>query len=135
MQDNLKLKLKNYTNTERIDENDPGNKKTSYYKRTNDGKQILRDMMSKYIPADVIEAKKQGFSSPDASWFKGESMDFVRKVIFGESNKTYEFFDRESILSLVDEHLTGKQNRRLLIWSLLNFEEFLNQFNLQHPST
>ena len=30
--------------------------------------------MSKYIPAEIVEAKKQGFSSPDASWFKGESI-------------------------------------------------------------
>lgn len=130
MQCPVALKLNNLGEVVRLNENEAGRKPNKYFQKTNDGKQILRDMMSKYIPADVIEAKKQGFSSPDASWFKGESMDFVRKVIFGESNKTYEFFDRESILSLVDEHLTGKQNRRLLIWSLLNFEEFLNQFNL-----
>jgi len=130
MQCPVALKLNNLGEVVRLNENEAGRKPNKYFQKTNDGKQILRDMMSKYIPADIIEAKKQGFSSPDASWFKGESMDFVRKVIFGESNKTYEFFDRESILSLVDEHLTGKQNRRLLIWSLLNFEEFLNQFNL-----
>ena len=124
------LKLNNLGKVVSLNENDVGRKSNKYFQKTNDGKQILRDMMSKYIPADIIKAKKQGFSSPDASWFKGESMDFVRKVIWGKSNKTYEFFDRESILSLVDEHLTGKQNRRLLIWSLLNFEEFLNQFNL-----
>ena len=130
MQCPVALKLNNLGEVVRLNKNEAGRKPNKYFQKTNDGKQILRDMMSKYIPADVIEAKKQGFSSPDASWFKGESMDFVSKVIFGESNKTYEFFDRESILSLVDEHLTGKQNRRLLIWSLLNFEEFLNQFNL-----
>jgi asparagine synthase (glutamine-hydrolysing) len=130
MQCPVALKLNNLGKVVRLNENDVGRKSNKYFQKTNDGKQILRDMMSKYIPADIIKAKKQGFSSPDASWFKGESMDFVRKVIWGKSNKTYEFFDRESILSLVDEHLTGKQNRRLLIWSLLNFEEFLNQFNL-----
>ena len=130
MQCPVALKLNNLGEVVRLNENEAGRKPNKYFQKTNDGKQILRDMMAKYIPVDIIEAKKQGFSSPDASWFKGESMDFVRKVIFGKSNKTYEFFDRESILSLVDEHLTGKQNRRLLIWSLLNFEEFLNQFKL-----
>jgi asparagine synthase (glutamine-hydrolysing) len=124
------LKLNNLGKVVRLNENEAGRKSNKYFQKTNDGKQILRDMMSKYIPADVIEAKKQGFSSPDASWFKGESIDFVRKVICGKSNKIYDFFDRESIVSLVNDHLGGKQNRRLLIWSLLNFEEFLNQFNL-----
>ena len=35
--------------------------------------------MSKYIPDDISKAEKQGFSAPDASWFKGESIDYVIK--------------------------------------------------------
>ena len=50
------------------------------FQKTNDGKQILRDMMSKYIPEEIVEAKKQGFSSPDAS-FKGESIEFVKRLL------------------------------------------------------
>jgi asparagine synthase (glutamine-hydrolysing) len=33
-------------------------------------------------------------------------------------------------LSLVQEHLDGKENRRLLIWSLLNVEWMLRRFGL-----
>ena len=130
MQCPISLKLNNLGEVVRLNENEIGRKPNTYFQRSNDGKQILRDMMSKYIPIDIIESKKQGFSSPDASWFKGESIDFIRKVIWGKSNKTYDFFDREAIFSLVEEHLSGKQNRRLLIWSLLNFNEFINQFSL-----
>ena len=54
------------------------------FRKTNDGKQILRDVMTRYIPKEITEAKKQGFSSPDASWFKGESIEFVRNTL---SNK------------------------------------------------
>jgi asparagine synthase (glutamine-hydrolysing) len=36
-------------------------------------------MMARYIPEDITRAEKQGFSSPDASWFKGESIEFVRR--------------------------------------------------------
>jgi asparagine synthase (glutamine-hydrolysing) len=32
------------------------------------------------------------------------------------------------VTSLVDEHLSGSHNRRLLIWSLLNFESWCEQF-------
>ena len=130
MQCPISLKLNNLGEVVRLNENEIGRKPNTYFQRSNDGKQILRDMMSKYIPIDIIESKKQGFSSPDASWFKGESIDFIRKVIWGKSNKTYDFFDRKAIFSLVEEHLSGKQNRRLLIWSLLNFNEFINQYSL-----
>jgi asparagine synthase (glutamine-hydrolysing) len=130
MQCPVALKLNNLGEVVRLNENEAGRKPNKYFQKTSDGKQVLREMMSRYIPTDITEAKKQGFSSPDASWFKGESMEFVRKVIFGKSTKLYDFLDRESTVSLVNDHLSGEQNRRLLIWSLLNFEEFLHQYNI-----
>jgi asparagine synthase (glutamine-hydrolysing) len=40
----------------------------------------------------------------------------------------YEFLDRTTVQSLVDDHLQGRVNRRLLIWSLLNFENWCRTF-------
>ena len=119
------LKLNNLGNVLRINENEPGRKTNQYYQKTNDGKQLLRDMMSNYIPKNIVEGKKQGFSSPDASWFKGESIDFTREVLFDENARIYETLDYMSVIQLVNEHLSGKHNRRLLIWSLLNVEFWL----------
>ena len=119
------LKLNNLGNVLRINENEPGRKTNQYYQKTNDGKQLLRDMMSNYIPKNIVEGKKQGFSSPDASWFKGDSIDFTREVLFDENARIYETLDYMSVIQLVNEHLSGKHNRRLLIWSLLNVEFWL----------
>ena len=41
------------------------------------GKQILREAMERHLPKDTLDRKKQGFSGPDASWFQGESLNFV----------------------------------------------------------
>ena len=86
--------------------------------------------MSRFIPKDITEAEKQGFSSPDASWFKGESIDFVKSKLLDEKASIYQILDRDRIKSMIEEHLNGKQNRRLLIWSLLNVESYINQNNL-----
>jgi asparagine synthase (glutamine-hydrolysing) len=120
------LKMTNLTRSERIDENEPG-KKGMHYDRTGDGKKILRDSLLKYIPQEVLAKKKQGFSAPDASWFRGESINFVKKRILNNQAKLYNFLNRKVVQTLVNEHLEGKQNRRLLIWSLLNFEEWIEQ--------
>ncbi len=41
----------------------------------------------------------------------------------------FEYLDRATVCrSLVDDHLDGRENRRLLIWSLLYFEEWLSTF-------
>ena len=71
------------------------------------------------------DAAKQGFSSPDASWFKGQSMDFVKRMLFDESKELYCMLDPVAVQSLVAEHMSGEKNRRLLIWSLLNVQVWL----------
>jgi asparagine synthase (glutamine-hydrolysing) len=122
------LKLNNLGNVLRINENEPGRKTNQYYQKTNDGKQLLRDMMSNYIPKNIVEGKKQGFSSPDASWFKGESIEFVRRKLLDKNSPIFDYLDVHETKSLVNEHLTGQQNRRLLIWSLISVNEFLEAF-------
>lgn len=121
----VSLKLNNLENVLRINENDPGSKTGKYFQKTNDGKQLLRDVMSHLIPDEVTKAEKQGFSSPDASWFKGESIDFVRRTLLQGKPHIYDVLNREAVTGLIDEHLRGEQNRRLLIWSLLNVEAWM----------
>jgi asparagine synthase (glutamine-hydrolysing) len=122
----VSLKLNNLAQAVKINENDPLGKKNHYFQKTNDGKQLLRDVMSRYIPEDIARAQKQGFSSPDASWFKGDSIDYVRRSLLGSNARVYDYLDRDSLQALVGEHLSGTQNRRLLIWSLLNLEQLLS---------
>ena len=122
----VNLKLNQLGKVTRVNENEPGGKLSKYFQKTNDGKKILRKVMSNYIPKEISEADKQGFSSPDASWFKGESIEYVKRLILNKNAKIYDFLDRPSIETLVSSHLKGKENRRLLIWSLLNLEQILN---------
>ncbi len=118
------LKLNNLQHVVRLNENEAGNKPQKYFQKTNDGKQILRDVMGTYIPASIVQAEKQGFSSPDASWFKGESIDFVKSRLLDRDSSIYEFLDHAEIAKLIGDHLEGRENRRLLIWSLLSFEQW-----------
>jgi asparagine synthase (glutamine-hydrolysing) len=122
------IKLNNLTNVIRIDENQPGAKREDFFQKTRDGKQILRDMMKGFIPHDVADAEKQGFSAPDASWFKGDSIDFVNRTLMANGARIYDYLDKRAVQKLVGEHLSGERNRRLLIWSLLNVEQFLCEF-------
>ena len=81
--------------------------------------------MARHIPDEVADREKQGFSAPDASWFKGESIDYVKRRLFNKRARIFDVLDRQVVHSLVDDHLQGKENRRLLIWSLLNLEQLL----------
>lgn len=125
MQCPVNLKLNNLAEVIRLNENEAGSKQGKYFQKTNDGKQILRDVMSRYIPDEITKAEKQGFSSPDASWFKGESIEFVRRKLLSRNALLYQYLNRDVVGDLVGQHLEGKENRRLLIWSLLNLEAWM----------
>ena len=47
----------------------------------------------------------------------------------GRDAKIFEFLDRNAIQKLVGDHLEGRENRRLLIWSLLNLEQWLKHLD------
>jgi asparagine synthase (glutamine-hydrolysing) len=127
MQCPVGLKLNNLAEVMRIDENEPSNKQDSYFQKTKDGKQILRDVMARYIPQEITGATKQGFSAPDASWFRGDSIDFVRRTLFQSNSPLYDFIDRDTVRRIVQRHLDGQENRRLFIWSLLNLHSWMEQ--------
>lgn len=122
------MKLANLNEVARIDENEPGHKTQKYFQRTNDGKVALREVMARYIPKEITDSEKQGFSAPDASWFKGDSIGYVRRTILDRRANIYNYMDYDLVNGLVSEHLDGVQNRRLLIWSLLSFEQWLKSF-------
>jgi len=123
-----RLKLARLSEVVQLNENEFGDKNASYFEKTQDGKLLLRKAMQRYIPKSVTEGIKQGFSGPDASWFKGESIDYVREKLYSKNALLYDYLDRDIVHSLIESHLSGKENRRLLIWSLLNFEEWLAIF-------
>ena len=122
-----RLKVQNLEAIAGMDENELA-KVRQYHERTGDGKIVLRRAMSRLIPKDVTEATKQGFSGPDASWFRGESIDYVRGILLNRRARIYEYVQPEYVAGRLEEHCTGRTNRRLLIWSLICFEWWLRTF-------
>jgi asparagine synthase (glutamine-hydrolysing) len=123
----VKLKLKNIKKVLSIDEDELA-KREKYFARMRDGKIILRKVFGKYVDDSIIKQYKQGFSGPDASWFRGESIEYVKTLLLSRKANIYDYFDYRTVQSLIAEHLGGKFNRRLFIWSLLCFEWWLKIF-------
>jgi asparagine synthase (glutamine-hydrolysing) len=121
-------KLKRLQEVLRINENEPGRKRDIYFEKTRDGKVILKETLRRYVPDGIVHQEKQGFSAPDASWFRGESIEYVKRTILDKKARIFDCMDYDAVKELVQEHLEGKKNRRLFIWSLLNFELWSRTF-------
>ena len=123
----VKLKVRGMSSSVRIDENYAGNKRESYFQKSNDGKGLLRDILGTLVPNSITTAVKQGFSSPDASWFRRESKEFVKRRLCDPRAPIYAYLDFGETQSLMAEHQNGSANRRLLLWSLLSLESLTRQ--------
>ncbi|QTN38490.1 asparagine synthase (glutamine-hydrolyzing) [Cryomorphaceae bacterium] len=104
----------------RIDENTAMKKRA--YREFSDGKNVLRKAMMDFIPEEIINRKKQGFSAPDESWYRGENADYVKELLLSGRSSSAEFINPDYVKGIVDEHMNERINHRLLIWSFMSFE-------------
>jgi len=86
------------------------------------GKYVLRQAMRGILPQEIIENRKQGFSAPDQSWYMQQLVKYISSVILSEQSLDRGIFQREFVETVLNEHVQGRANHRLLIWSLLSFE-------------
>ncbi len=128
MQVPVRMKVAHLKKIVRLNENDLGPKSARYFGRTRDGKQILRKTMSRLLPDSVTGMAKQGFSAPDATWFRGESIEYVRQMLTDRTARIYRYLNPAYVDGVLEQHCSGQVNRRLLIWSLLSFEWWSRTF-------
>jgi asparagine synthase (glutamine-hydrolysing) len=122
----VRHKLGNLEAMKRVDENDYAKK--SRYQQFDDGKNVLRKSMEGILPATIVNRKKQGFSAPDESWYRGENAAYVKELLLGSNIACHEFIQPEFIKKIIYEHCEKRINHRLLLWSLMNFEWWCKLF-------
>ncbi|MCX8081229.1 MAG: asparagine synthase (glutamine-hydrolyzing) [Bacteroidia bacterium] len=115
----VRYKLGNLEKMIKLDENLTGKK--MIYREFDDGKNVLRKAMSQIIPQEIIQRKKQGFSAPDESWYRGENAQYVKELL-GRNACLYEFIQKKYVDKIIHEHINLRINHRLLIWSFICFE-------------
>lgn len=123
----IRYRVRDLDHAVRVDENQPG-KRLLYEMGMRNGKTVLRRAMGRLIPKEITERTKQGFSAPDASWFRGESIDYINRLLRSPKARVYDYLTPEYVRAVLDDHCAGRVNHRLLIWSFLSVEWWLRQF-------
>jgi asparagine synthase (glutamine-hydrolysing) len=123
-----RLKLRDLARAPSVDEDEAGKRVRYSVQPTADGKVLLREAMKRLVSDDVTRRAKQGFAAPDASWFRGDSINYVNTLLRERTARIFEFLDASYVARVLDEHTAGHVNHRLLIWSLLSFEWWCRTF-------
>lgn len=89
-----------------------------------EGKYIFKKSLEPYLSNEVLYRRKQGFSVPLASWFRGPLRQRVRDALLGEVLADTGIFDRKFLHYLVDQHQSGARDFSATIWAVLMFESY-----------
>jgi asparagine synthase (glutamine-hydrolysing) len=90
-----------------------------------EGKKILRALVSRYLPADLFERPKQGFSVPLKAWFSGSVRDAIASLPTSERLGDSGWFKMAGVASMVRQHMAGIRDHTQRLYSLLVLDEWL----------
>ena len=94
--------------------------------REGQGKWLLRQVLYKHVPRDLIERPKMGFGIPLDSWLRGPLREWAEALLDESRLRSEGFFHPEPIRIMWAEHLSGKQNWQYHLWSVLMFQAWLD---------
>ena len=100
----------------------------SNFKINNDGKKmILKKAMQDYLPDKIVSHKKQGFGVPLSMWFRDDLKEYINDTLLSNSAKINNYFNNKELTKMVNNHHKGLRDYSSKLWSILFFEEWLQQ--------
>jgi asparagine synthase (glutamine-hydrolysing) len=95
--------------------------------RNGRGKLVLRHVLSRYLPKDLVERPKAGFGVPVAEWLRGPLKDWASDMLSEYKLRQEGWLDSAAVLAKWKEHLSRRRNWEYPLWTVLMFEAWLGE--------
>jgi asparagine synthase (glutamine-hydrolysing) len=91
-------------------------------------KWILREAMRGWLPDEILDRPKQGFSVPVGDWFRHDLRSLAHDVLLDPQSLARGYFRPDAIRSMLDRHLQGADQETKPLWALFMFELWHREF-------
>ncbi len=94
--------------------------------RDGQGKRILRRILYKHVPRQLVERPKQGFGIPLAEWLRGPLRDWAESLLDADRLRREGFLHPAPVRLRWQEHLSGRRSWEYSLWAVLMFQAWLD---------
>jgi asparagine synthase (glutamine-hydrolysing) len=91
-------------------------------------KYILKQIVHKYIPREIMERPKMGFGIPIENWLSQELKPLVKEYLSPANLSAHGLFNISAVEKLVNDFFNGHKEKHLKIWYLLMFQMWYKQW-------
>jgi asparagine synthase (glutamine-hydrolysing) len=96
--------------------------------RTNGtGKVVLRGVLDKHVPRDLVDRPKMGFALPLGGWLRGPLRDWAGDLLSPDRLRREGFFHVDPIERCWREHVEGHRDWKHRLWNVLMFQAWLER--------
>lgn len=93
--------------------------------RDGQGKWILRELLYRYVPRNLIERPKTGFAVPLDSWLRGPMKPWAEALLEEKRLVQEGYLNPAPIRAAWKEHVSGRRNHAQSLWIILMFQLWL----------
>jgi asparagine synthase (glutamine-hydrolysing) len=98
------------------------------------GKWLVRKVLARYVPQELIERPKMGFGVPLDSWLRRELRDWAEALLDERSLRCEGYLSPALIRDKWRDHLSGRRNWQYFLWNVLMFQAWLSAHD-RSPAT
>lgn len=93
----------------------------------NTGKQVLRSVLYRHVPRNLIERPKQGFAVPVAAWLRGALREWAEDLLDPVRLKEQGYWKTSMVRQVWREHLSEREDYSFELWGILMFQAWLKE--------